>query len=193
VLVGNSLGSQVAAQAAVDHPDHVLGLVLTGPTFDPSEPSLAAHALRVLRDIPHERPSIWFLHVPDWILAGPRRAIGTLRHAWAHRIERVLPDVRVPTVVVRGEHDALAPRRWVREAAGLLPIGRALEVRGSSHAVNHRSPKAVARIVAELADSVAAVGRSQLDGTMPIHIVTATHRRRPVARPRRGRAGPPRS
>ena len=189
VLVGNSLGSQIAAQAAADHPDHVLGTVLTAPTFDPAEPSLARLAVRLLADIPHEWPSLWFEHIPDWILAGLPRAVGTLRHAWEHRIERVLPEVRVPTVVVRGEHDPVVSRRWVREAAALVPIGRALEIGGAGHAVNHRAPRALARIVEDLAESVAAVGRPRSEGALPMHIVTATHRRRPAARPRRARAG----
>ena len=190
ILVGNSLGAQVVAQATADHPDHVLATVLTGPTFDPAEPSLAGHAWRVVGDIPHEPPSIWFEQLRDWVLAGLPRAVGTLRHAWAHRIESVLPEVRVPTVVVRGEHDSLAPRRWVREAADLVPNGRALEVRGAGHAVDYGAPKAIARIIEEIADSLAAAGRPQGGGTMPMQIVSATHRRRPAARPRRVRAGP---
>ena len=146
--------------------------------------------MRVLADVPHEWPSIWFEQLRDWVLCGVPRALGTLRHAWAHRIETVLPEVRVPTVVVRGEHDPLAPRRWVREAARLLPMGRALEVRRAGHAVDYRAPAAIARIVDDLVDSVAAVSRPRSDGTMPMHIVTAIHRRRPLARARRMRAGP---
>jgi pimeloyl-ACP methyl ester carboxylesterase len=192
ILVGNSLGSQIAAQVAADHPDRVLGLVLTGPTFDPSEPSLLRHFGRLLADIPREWPSLWLEHIPDALLAGIPRVLETLRHAWNHRVESVLPAVRAPTIVVRGSHDPLAPRRWIREAASLVPGGRALEIRGGGHAVTYGTPRAVARIVEELAETVAATARPHDDATMPIRIVTATHRRRPVARPRRARAGPPR-
>jgi pimeloyl-ACP methyl ester carboxylesterase len=190
ILVGNSLGSQVAAQVAADHPDRVLGLVLTGPTFDPSEPSLLRQFGRLLADIPREWPSLWLEHIPDALLAGIPRVLETLRHAWNHRVESVLPGVRAPTVVVRGSHDPLAPRPWIRQAASLVPIGRALEIRGGGHAVTYGTPRAAARIVEELAETVAATARPHDDGTMPIHLVTATHRRRPTARPRRMRAGP---
>ncbi|HSK53121.1 MAG TPA: hypothetical protein VLA44_10220, partial [Clostridia bacterium] len=98
----------------------------------------------------------------------------------------------VPTVVVRGSHDPLVPRGWALAAAMLAPIGRAREVVGGGHVVTYGTPRALARIVEDLAATVAAGGRSQADGAMPMHIVTATHRRRPAARPRRARAGPPR-
>lgn len=191
VLVGSSLGAQVVAQAAADHPDRVLGVVLTGPTFDPAEPSRGRHLLRLLRDVPHERPSIWLEHLQDWLLAGPPRAVRTLGHAWRHRIADVLPEVRVSTVVVRGRDDPLVPRTWATHAASLLPVGRAVEIGPAGHAVDHRAPGAMARVITDLAEAVTAVSRPHADGTMPMHIVTATHRRRPNARPRRARAGPP--
>ena len=158
VFVGNSLGSQIVAQAAADHPDRVLGTVLTSPTFDPTEPSLARHVLRLVVSIPHEHPSLLLEHVPDYIQAGLPRAIGTLRYAWAHRIEQVLPEVHAPTVIVRGEHDSVVPRRWAREAATLVPGGRALEISGAGHAVNHGAPVSLARIVEEVVRSVGEAG-----------------------------------
>jgi pimeloyl-ACP methyl ester carboxylesterase len=192
ILVGNSLGSQVAAQVAVDHPDRVLATVLTGPTFDPAEPSLARHVLRLIAVIPHERPSLLFEHVPAWIQAGLPRAIATLRHAWSHQIEVVLPYLRSPTVIVRGEHDALVPRRWAVEAARLAPNGRALEIGGAAHALTYDAPVSLARIIEDVVASVESATRPNGDGLLPIRVVTATHPRRPGARPRRTRAGPPR-
>jgi pimeloyl-ACP methyl ester carboxylesterase len=35
-VLGNSFGCQVAVELAVRHPDRVAGLVLVGPTMDPS-------------------------------------------------------------------------------------------------------------------------------------------------------------
>jgi pimeloyl-ACP methyl ester carboxylesterase len=191
VLVGNSVGSQIVAQAAADFPDRVLATILTGPTFDPAEPSLRGQARRLLADIPREWPSLWLEHLPDLILAGLPRAVRTLGHARGHRTETVLPHVRVPSVVVRGANDPLVPRTWASRAARLLPLGRALEVRKGGHAVHYGRPDAVARIVEEVVSVLAGVGRPGGE-TLPMHIVTATHRRRPVARARRTRAGPPR-
>jgi pimeloyl-ACP methyl ester carboxylesterase len=193
VFVGTSLGSQVVAQLAVDHPDRVLGLVLVSPTFDPDEPSLPRQLLRLGLDVAAEWPSVWFEHLRDFVLAGPSRVLATLRRGWEHRMDEVLPGVHVPAVVVRGSRDPLASRSWARKAAALLPNGRALEVRGGPRLLGNGSPAALASIIEKHVAGVAAIARPRADGTLPIHIVTAAHRRRPEARPRKTRAGPPRA
>jgi pimeloyl-ACP methyl ester carboxylesterase len=193
VLVGSSLGGHVAARVAADHPDRVLGLVLAGPLVDPAEPSLAGHVLRLLADLPRERPALWFDHLPGFLQAGLARSIGTFRHARAGDLARILPEVRAPLIVVRGGRDPLVSHTALTAAARLAPNGRALEIRGAGHAVVHSAPRAVARIVEELVATVAAGARPNGDGLLPMRIVTATHRRRPAARPRRTRAGPPRA
>jgi pimeloyl-ACP methyl ester carboxylesterase len=192
VFVGTSLGSQIVAQLAADHPDRVLGVILVSPTFDPTEPSLPRQLLRLGADVTAEWPSVWFEHLRDFVLAGPSRVLATVRRGWEYRIDQVLPGVHVPAVVVRGSRDPLVSRSWARNAASLLPNGRALEVRGGPRLLGHGAPVALARIVDEHVAAVAAAARPRADGTMPIHLVTAVHRRRPEARPRKTRAGPPR-
>ena len=153
VVVGNSLGSQVAAELANRHAHLVERLVLTGPTFDPAERSLARQFLRLVSDIHREKPTLWFLHLPDYALAGLGRAWRTLHLVWRHRIERVLPRIGAPTLVVRGEHDSLVPERWAREAAALLPRGRLVQVPGAGHAVNHGAPGDVAVAIEAFLDA----------------------------------------
>jgi alpha-beta hydrolase superfamily lysophospholipase len=116
-----------------------------------------------------------------------------LRRARAGDLARILPEVRAPLVVVCGGRDPLVSGTALTAAARLAPNGRALEIRGAGHAVVHSAPRAVARIVEELVATVAAGARPNGDGLLPMRIVTATHRRRPAARPRRTRAGPPRA
>jgi pimeloyl-ACP methyl ester carboxylesterase len=193
VFVGTSLGSQVIAQLAADDPDRVLGVVLVSPTFDPADRSLPRLLGRIVADVPHEWPSIWFEHLRDLALAGPRRMVATMRAGWAHRIERLLPEVRVPVVVVRGSHDPLATRSWARRATELIPNGRALEIQRAGRAIGQRAPDALARIVDQHVAAVAVGIRPHGSGVLPIPLVTATHRRRAQARPRKARAGPPRA
>ena len=49
-MLGNSFGCQVAVELAVRHPDRVRGLVLVGPTMDPSARTAPREVLRWLRD-----------------------------------------------------------------------------------------------------------------------------------------------
>ncbi|HEU5203358.1 MAG TPA: alpha/beta hydrolase [Candidatus Limnocylindrales bacterium] len=193
VLVGSSLGAQVVTQLAVAHPDRALGVVLVGPTFDPGERSLPRQVIRAAGGLLREWPSVWLEHLRDLVLAGPSRIVASLRVGWAHRIEAVLPDVRAPAVVVRGSRDPLVSREWAREAAALMPNARALEIGGAVRAVGQSSPEALARIVDEHVALITAGSDNRTDGALPIPIVTATHRRRVDARPRKARAGPPRA
>jgi pimeloyl-ACP methyl ester carboxylesterase len=146
VVLGNSFGCQVSAQLAADRPDLVDRLILVSPTFDPHA-SLLRHVLRLLGDAPRERLDLWLLQVPDYVLAGPRTIIGTLRAARRHRIERVLPHIPAPTLVVRGSRDTIVPAAWAAEAASLLPEGAAEELPGAPHASNHSAPVALAEAV----------------------------------------------
>ncbi|MFL5681026.1 MAG: alpha/beta fold hydrolase [Chloroflexota bacterium] len=158
VLLGNSLGSQVVADAAARHPDRVAAVVLTGPTFDRSTPdrrSLVAHVLRLLADGPREKPGLWLLHVPDYVLTGLRRAIATLRYAWRDEIETKVPLLTMPTLVLRGGRDPLVSRKWVGSLATLAQCGRAAEVPEAAHAVNHGAPAALARVVEAFLSDVA--------------------------------------
>lgn len=154
VLVGNSLGCQIVAHAAARHPDRVAATVLVGPTFDATDRRLRIQFLRLLTDAPRERLRLWLLHVPDYVLAGPRRVLGTLRHAWRDRIERVLPRVPVPTLVVRGERDPLVPRRWARLATRLLPDGRLVELARAAHAANYSAAPALASVIESFLDEL---------------------------------------
>jgi len=85
--------------------------------------------------------------VRDVMLAGPSRVLATIRRGWEHRIDEVLPGVHVPAVVVRGSRDPLVSRAWVRQAAAILPNGRALEVRGGPRLLGHGAPAALASII----------------------------------------------
>jgi pimeloyl-ACP methyl ester carboxylesterase len=51
-VLGNSFGCQVAVDLAVRHPDRVCGLVLIGPTMDPSARTATRQILRWLGDTP---------------------------------------------------------------------------------------------------------------------------------------------
>jgi pimeloyl-ACP methyl ester carboxylesterase len=147
VLVGTSLGSQVAARLAADQPERVMGIVLVGPTFDPSEPSLTRELLQLLGGMPWEWPSVWFERLRDITLAGPLRIAATVRGGWSHGIVDTLPEVRAPAVVVRGGRDPLVSRSWAREAAALMPNARAVEIPGAARAVGQSAPDALARII----------------------------------------------
>lgn len=147
VLLGNSYGCQVVAELAARRPGPARAVVLVGPTVDPATRPAWRLALRLLRDVPREPPAIVPLQIPDYLRAGPRRALATARHALAFRIEARIPALVVPTLVVHGERDPLVSDAWCRWLVDRLPQGELAVVRGGAHAVHYSHPAEVASIV----------------------------------------------
>jgi pimeloyl-ACP methyl ester carboxylesterase len=134
VVLGNSFGCQVAVDLAVRHPDRVRGLVLVGPTMDPSARTALRQILRWLYDTAQEDPLQLPILVRDVLDAGPRRVAGTLAHALRDPIEDKLPLVKVPVLVTRGSGEPIVPRAWAQVATGLLPLGELAETPGPHNA-----------------------------------------------------------
>jgi pimeloyl-ACP methyl ester carboxylesterase len=147
-LVANSMGAQVAADAAVRHAGRVDRLVLVGPTVDRRDRTVLGHAWRLVRSAPFERPSLLPILARDygrmhW------RLVPELRAMLRHRMDARLPQVRVPALLVRGRHDAVAPSRWLAEMAALLGGPTAVvDLPRGGHAVHHAHPDAFVAAIA---------------------------------------------
>jgi pimeloyl-ACP methyl ester carboxylesterase len=146
-VIGNSFGCQISAELAVRHPDCVATLILVGPTIDPAAPTLLRQAFRLFRDMPREPMRLWLNHVVDYARAGPRFAIALMRAMMADHIEAKLPRIAAPTLIIRGERDPVAPRRWTSEMTTLLPRGSSVEIPNGSHGVHYAAPAEVADVI----------------------------------------------
>lgn len=144
VMLGNSLGCQIIADVAVRRPERLAAAVLVGPTADPAVRSVLGYAWRLLRDLPGESLASIVTQSSDYIRAGPRRTLGTLRYALVDQFRRKLPFVHVPTLVVRGDRDPIAPHTWCAELAEALPHGELYTVPGGPHALNYVCPHELA-------------------------------------------------
>lgn len=146
-IVANSMGCQVATSLAARHPDRVGRLVLAGPTVEAGTRTVWRQTVRILRAVPHERPSLLLLHARDWLRPGPRRIWRTLRAVLADRIEDRLPRVAAPTLVVRGGSDRLVSREWAQSVAHLIPDSRFVELPGEGHALNYSAADELVAVV----------------------------------------------
>jgi 2-hydroxy-6-oxonona-2,4-dienedioate hydrolase len=151
VLLGNSFGCQIIAELGVRHPTLVARAVLQGPTIDPRARRVFRQLWRWALNSPFEPtarwPSLGSVVRQDYRDAGLPRVLATFRFALRDRIEDKLPHLDVPTLVVRGARDVIAPQRWAEEATGLLPHGRLVVVPGAAHTMCFTSPDALARAV----------------------------------------------
>jgi 2-hydroxy-6-oxonona-2,4-dienedioate hydrolase len=146
-FLGNSFGCQIIADLSVRHPERVERAVLQGPTMDPRGRTVLRQIGRFLLDIPREPLSLLAIEVLDYLSAGTVRSWRTFRYALKDRIEGKLPDMRVPTLVVRGSLDRIVSQCWAEEVTRLLPLGRLVVIPGAAHTANYGWPLEFAREV----------------------------------------------
>ncbi len=153
IVVGNSLGCQVATLLATRYPERASALVMVAPTMDPTTSGPIGVMWRGLMDVPRETRSLWRIWIPDLLLAGIPQALRWLAITLRDDQEARLPHVRQQVVAVAGENDPICPVPWVETFAGAIPGGRIETIPGAPHAMNYSAPEALARIVADLVEN----------------------------------------
>jgi 2-hydroxy-6-oxonona-2,4-dienedioate hydrolase len=149
-FVANSMGCQIVTQLAVQAPERVGSMVLSGPTVDPARRGGRRQIFAGLRETAREPVSLVALAARDGIGHDLQQLRAAARSALEDRMEERLPSIDQPTVVVHGERDAFVSREWAEQVAALLPRGRLVVVPGEPHAVPYTKPELVAGIVGEL-------------------------------------------
>ena len=117
VLVGHSTGAQAVVRAALRHPGAVAGVVLAGPTFDPTirrwGPLVAATVRTVAREDPRELPEV----LPSYLHSGGVPLFRFLRDALGDVPEQAVGDLVPPVLVMTGRGDGFAPPAWAARLA----------------------------------------------------------------------------
>ncbi len=82
----------------------------------------------------------------DYQDCGVLRLLRTFGHALRYPIEKTLPRMRQPTLVVRGALDPLCSQSWAETVASLLPDGRLRVIPGVSHTLVFAAPLELTRV-----------------------------------------------
>lgn len=144
VLVGHSMGAQIAVEMAASGRDPA-ALVLLGPTNYPAERGFWRQALRLAQDSLHEPLPVNAIVFSDYLFrCGPVWYLKTVPAMLDNHIEDGIGQVRVPVVVVRGERDPIAPAAWTSAIAHLAAFGSMEQLAGEQHVLMHGAPAAVA-------------------------------------------------
>lgn len=148
VAVGHSMGAQVVAELAARHPELVQRLVLIAASVNPDERSLPQQAFRMVQDLAEGEPfSVVTRATKTYFQAGPVWFMRKLRQMLAHRLERCLPHISQPTLVLRGTLDRVCPRGWAVRITGLLPRGEMRQIADRGHEALISSGQPVAQLV----------------------------------------------
>jgi pimeloyl-ACP methyl ester carboxylesterase len=145
--VGHSFGCQIAVDLLCREPERAASLVLFAPTIDRHARSLLPQAGRLALDLTREPLGLCAVEVLDYTLhlakTGPLGFAALIDDA----IERKLPRVPVPTLVMRGSRDPIVPRRWLAEVVAHLPDATSAEVAGAAHAAQYSRPDVAAALI----------------------------------------------
>lgn len=147
VFLGNSLGGQILIDLAARYPARVQGLVLVGPTVDPTARTVIQQASRLLVDFLYEKPSLFYHLFIDLWRAGVWRTWQTFHYALWDYTEEKLAAIQAPTLVVRGDRDRVAPQRWVEAITARLAKGQLYVIPKGPHCVNYTTPGALTQVV----------------------------------------------
>ena len=143
VLVGYSLGAQIAVALAVLRPDVVRGSVLISITVDPRARSVPLQLGRVSLDIWGERAKYVLVAAADYMRAGPKTMFVASQYAVRDRVHARLRLLTKPVLVIRGTRDRLVPQDWAEKAADLAPNGWVVNIEGEAHAAYWAKPDIV--------------------------------------------------
>ncbi len=166
VVVGHSMGSQVAQRFALGHPDRLLGLVLISGFAQPAT-NMAVRELWEVVSALSDPVDAGFAEefqrstvarpVPEEFLAiAVRESLKVPAYVWRAALRGIMEDdlsaslgrIRAPTLVIWGDRDAIVPRAEQELLATSLPAARLVIHSGTGHAPHWETPE---RVAAELA------------------------------------------
>ena len=132
-IIGHSMGGLIALDLASEFPDRVEKLVLVDAAVLPRKAGYAPHALGLLRALRHMPLGFLPILVTDAWRAGPVTILEAARDLLTADVRPELAQVRAPTLLVWGEHDALVPLVIGKEVRAALPSAKLVVLRGAGH------------------------------------------------------------
>ncbi|HEY9759997.1 MAG TPA: alpha/beta hydrolase [Oculatellaceae cyanobacterium] len=146
-LFANSYGCQVAAQLTKDHPELINSLTLSGPTCDPSAPTLLGQAYRLYQDGKFEPPGAQHQLFEDLYDLTLPLALETCRHMLADDITNKLPFIGCSTLVVRGANDPISTQPWNEHIAEKLAKSKLAVIDEAPHCVNYAAAEKLTELL----------------------------------------------
>jgi 2-hydroxy-6-oxonona-2,4-dienedioate hydrolase len=146
-LLGSSYSAQIVADFAVRYPERITRAVLASPTMDPNSRPLPKLIWLWRVNESREPKHVGQITKRDYQDVSIFRALFTMWQMIKDHVEERLPQINVPTLVVRGDRDPLVSREWAEAITRLVPKARLVVIPGGAHALNLDSPLELARAV----------------------------------------------
>lgn len=147
VVIGHSMGTQIAAELAAQRPSLVSHAVLIGPVVDAEHRTVWRQALALIVDCCLETPPVNAIVLTDYLRCGPRWYLAELGPMMRYPIEETVRGLHSPVLVIRGGNDPVAGASWCRKLATAARSGRVEQIPGRAHVVQHSATAAVASAI----------------------------------------------
>ncbi|MFG6206118.1 alpha/beta hydrolase [Pseudomonas retamae] len=150
VICGHSLGGITAATLSLELRPEPIGIVLTGTPFE-GLPVMDSTIELVMSEDPSYLDAIKYdAYKFDTAPAEP--------YLWAAISEKTQPlkkglaQLKVPALLINGQHDVFAPPALAREWAAMMPTATAIEIPGGHHDIPNDSShrQVMSYVVAEI-------------------------------------------
>jgi pimeloyl-ACP methyl ester carboxylesterase len=164
IIAGLSMGGYVAFELCRRHAKRVSGLLLADTKAEPDTPEARAGRRELAERVRSQgvgvlvqellprllsettrttRPEV-VQRVRAMIEAADPQSVGFALAGMAERLDAndLLPEIRIPTCVVVGEEDAIAPPETARLMGMTIPGARVVVIRGAGHVSNLENPDA---------------------------------------------------
>lgn len=167
VLIGTSLGAQVAAELAVRRPEWCTAVVLASPTVDAADRRWSTQLRHWSREARTHSWPFRRLMAADYLRCGPIRPAATFDRAMRHPVELTVSDIEAPVLVCRGTRDPLVSDRWAAELTRACGDGTLRIMPGATHAMCHDSAVELARVVEYHLDADPPTGAATVEEHRP--------------------------
>jgi pimeloyl-ACP methyl ester carboxylesterase len=130
-LVGNSMGGHIALHIASTRPDLVRSLVLVDSTGIPFALEPAAHVRELV--VPSGALSFARMLAHDIFRSGPTSVLLSLARLLRDDARPLMRNIRMPVLLMWGDHDPLVPLKYANEMAELMPQARLVVLPQAGH------------------------------------------------------------
>ncbi|WP_345579835.1 alpha/beta hydrolase [Tessaracoccus lubricantis] len=180
VWIGHSMGAQVVVEAAAQEPGLTRRMALLSPVVDVLHRRTRTLVRQFLQSAAHEPPASAAASVRAFLSCGPRWMVETFPAMLDYPIEDRIAVTTAEVLLVAGEHDLMAPRRWLETLAERAGGPARVAVVPGAHQAMHSHADEVAELIVGPFDPEAGVatpddaesgrgvdGGPRIDGGLP--------------------------
>ena len=153
IVVGHSMGVQVAIELDRQRPDLVEKLVLIAPVVEPARRTLVAQGAELALNAVLEKPATQLMAAMGYVSCGFRWFLTEAKVMRDYPTHLRIADVQHPVLVIRGEWDPIARSSWSLWVSQQPERGRIATIPMRHHNVVHSDADATGAAIVAFASA----------------------------------------